>query len=195
MDAVTQWEILECVQRISEQYLLPVLEAMLHQFPFRVLGLFHADNGSEYVNHKVAALLEKLLVEFTRWRGADPNKRSATRSLHSVCTAFATLPTDYIRIAVFLHAVCSRVGNLRTTLHWLCKHFASNASHQTAENLVVEHKRMSNADSGLWMELVLVSRGYPVGQDRNFVRHLSDGHFNTLTGPASVRPVAWVAPR
>ncbi len=72
VDAVTQWEILGCVQRISEQYLLPVLEAMLHQFPFRVLG-FHADNGSEYVNHKVAALLEKLLVEFTRSR---PNRSS-----------------------------------------------------------------------------------------------------------------------
>ena len=31
--------------------ILPVLEAMLHQFPFRILG-FHADNGSEYINHE-----------------------------------------------------------------------------------------------------------------------------------------------
>lgn len=72
VDTVTQWEIVGCVARISEQHLLPVLEAMLHQFPFRVRG-FHADNGSEYVNHQVAAMLEKLLIEFTRSR---PNRSS-----------------------------------------------------------------------------------------------------------------------
>jgi len=76
VDAVTQWEIVGCTARISEQYLLPVLEAMLHQFPFRVVG-FHADNGSEFVNHTVAKLLDKLLVEFTRSR---PN-RSADNAL------------------------------------------------------------------------------------------------------------------
>lgn len=72
VDAVTQWEIVGCTSRISEQYLLPVLEAMLHQFPFRILG-FHADNGSEFVNHTVAKLLDKLLIEFTRSR---PNRSS-----------------------------------------------------------------------------------------------------------------------
>jgi transposase InsO family protein len=72
VDAVTQWEIVGCVARISEQHLLPVLEAMLHQFPFLILG-FHSDNGSEFVNHTVANLLNKLLVEFTRSR---PNRSS-----------------------------------------------------------------------------------------------------------------------
>jgi transposase InsO family protein len=72
VDAVTQWEIIGCASKISEQHLLPVLEAMLHQFPFLILG-FHADNGSEFVNHTVAKLLHKLLVEFTRSR---PNRSS-----------------------------------------------------------------------------------------------------------------------
>ena len=72
VDTVTQWEIVGCAARISEQHLLPVLEAMLHQFPFRILG-FHADNGSEYVNYQVAEMLEKLMVEFTRSR---PNRSS-----------------------------------------------------------------------------------------------------------------------
>ena len=68
VDAVTQWEVLGCTERISEQYLEPVLEAMLHQFPFPILG-FHADNGSEFINHMVARLLNKLLVgEFTKSR-------------------------------------------------------------------------------------------------------------------------------
>ena len=43
------------------------LEGLLGLFPFVIKG-FHADNGSEYVNHKVAALLEKLRAEFTRSR-------------------------------------------------------------------------------------------------------------------------------
>jgi len=67
---VTQWEVVGCAEGISERFLIPVLEAMLHQFPFRILG-FHSDNGSEYVNYTVARLLNKLLIEFTRSR---PNR-------------------------------------------------------------------------------------------------------------------------
>ncbi len=67
VDAVTQWQVVGCASKISEAYLLPVLEAMLEQFPFVVLG-FHVDNGSEYINHRVAKLLEKLHAEFTKSR-------------------------------------------------------------------------------------------------------------------------------
>ena len=67
VDTVTQWEVLGCVETIAENHMLPVLEAMLYQFPFRILG-FHSDNGSEYINHRVAAMLNKLLVEFTKSR-------------------------------------------------------------------------------------------------------------------------------
>lgn len=67
VDAVTQWEVVGCTARISEHFLSPVLEAMLHQFPFPILG-FHADNGSEFINHTVARLLNKLLAEFTKSR-------------------------------------------------------------------------------------------------------------------------------
>lgn len=67
VDTVTQWQVVGCVETISEQHLIPVLEAILHQFPFRIRG-FHCDNGSEFINNKVAELLEKLLVEFTKSR-------------------------------------------------------------------------------------------------------------------------------
>ena len=53
--------------RISEAYLLPVLENLLRQFPFRIQG-FHTDNGSEFINRTVAALLNKLLIEQTKSR-------------------------------------------------------------------------------------------------------------------------------
>jgi transposase InsO family protein len=67
VDTVTQWQVVGCVETIAERHLLPVLEAMLHQFPFRIRG-FHCDNGSEFINHTVARLLEKLRVEFTKSR-------------------------------------------------------------------------------------------------------------------------------
>ena len=67
VDTVAQWQVVGCVEAISEQHLLPVLEAMLHQFPFRILG-FHCDNGSEFINYQVAGMLEKLLIEFTKSR-------------------------------------------------------------------------------------------------------------------------------
>lgn len=67
VDTVTQWQIVGCVETISERHLLPVLEAMLHQIPFLVRG-FHCDNGSEFINYRVAGMLEKLRVEFTKSR-------------------------------------------------------------------------------------------------------------------------------
>lgn len=72
VDEITQWEVLGCTAKISEHYLIPVLQAMLRQFPFRVLG-FHSDNGSEYVNDPVASLLEKLRAEFTKSRPRRSN--------------------------------------------------------------------------------------------------------------------------
>jgi len=72
VDCVTQWEVVATVQTISEAHLLPVIRQMLEQFPFAILG-FHADNGSEYVNHRVAEMLEKLRIEFTRSRPRRSN--------------------------------------------------------------------------------------------------------------------------
>ena len=46
-----------CVETISERHLLPVREAMMHTFPFHILG-FHSDNASEFLNYCVAALRE-----------------------------------------------------------------------------------------------------------------------------------------
>jgi transposase InsO family protein len=67
VDEVTQWEIVAATPQISELWLLPVLEAVLQQFPFHIRG-FHSDNGSEFINQRVAAMLNKLLAEFTKSR-------------------------------------------------------------------------------------------------------------------------------
>jgi hypothetical protein len=49
VDQVTQWQVVGATPHISEAWLLPLLEDMLEQFPFRIRG-FHSDNGSEYIN-------------------------------------------------------------------------------------------------------------------------------------------------
>jgi transposase InsO family protein len=72
VDEVTQWEVVGAAAQISEAYLLPVLIAMLEQFPFRILG-FHSDNGSEFINHRVAEMLNKLLIEQTKSRPRHSN--------------------------------------------------------------------------------------------------------------------------
>jgi transposase InsO family protein len=72
VDEVTQWEVLGASEQISEAYLLPVLKGILAQFPFKIRG-FHSDNGSEFINHTVAGLLNKLLIEQTKSRPRHSN--------------------------------------------------------------------------------------------------------------------------
>ncbi len=63
----------------GEAWLLPVLGAMLEQFPFTIRG-FHSDNGSEFINHTVATLLNKLLVEQTKSRPRRSNDNGLVES-------------------------------------------------------------------------------------------------------------------
>jgi hypothetical protein len=72
VDEVTQWQVVGAAAYISEGWLIPVLEAMLRQFPFRIIG-FHSDNGSEFINRTVAQLLNKLFVEQTKSRPRHSN--------------------------------------------------------------------------------------------------------------------------
>jgi transposase InsO family protein len=72
VDSVSQWQVEACVEGISEAFLLPVLATIIGQFPFVIKG-FHSDNGSEYINHKVAELLNKLCIEQTKSRSRQSN--------------------------------------------------------------------------------------------------------------------------
>lgn len=72
VDEVTQWQIVVATPRIAESFLMPVLESMLRQFPFRIQG-FHSDNGSEFLNKTVAHLLDKLRIGQTKSRPRHSN--------------------------------------------------------------------------------------------------------------------------
>jgi len=75
VDEVTQWEIVGCVPRITDEYMEPLLEAMLEQLPFAVVN-FHSDNGSEYINEKVAKILNRLKVKQTKSRPRKSNDQA-----------------------------------------------------------------------------------------------------------------------
>ena len=79
VDCVTQFQLVATCEKISEAYLLPVIRKLLEEFPFAILG-FHADNGSEYINYKVAKLLEKLRIEFTKSRPRQSNDNALAES-------------------------------------------------------------------------------------------------------------------
>lgn len=79
VDEVTQWELIGCVEGISEQFLAPLLELLIQQFPFRIIEL-HSDNGSEYINKTVARLLQKLLIAQTKSRPRRSNDNALAES-------------------------------------------------------------------------------------------------------------------
>ena len=68
VDEVTQFQCIGSVEHIHAACLAPVLDALLRAFPFTLHG-FHADNGSEFINREVAALLQALHIDaFTKSR-------------------------------------------------------------------------------------------------------------------------------
>ena len=72
VDEVTQWDIVVCVEHISEYFLEKALEEAFEQFPFGVIN-FHSDNGSEYINKTVSKLLKDAYIKQTKSRSRHSN--------------------------------------------------------------------------------------------------------------------------
>jgi transposase InsO family protein len=79
VDEITQFEITFAVEKISESYLLPGLQAAMEELPFKIRG-FHSDNGSEFINKNVAELLNKMNIEFTKSRSRQSNDNALVES-------------------------------------------------------------------------------------------------------------------
>jgi transposase InsO family protein len=79
VDEVTQWEMLAIVGNISEYALAPIVETLISLYPF-VIHEFHSDNGSEFINHVVAALIAKLYARFTKSRARHSNDNALVES-------------------------------------------------------------------------------------------------------------------
>ncbi len=98
VDEVTQWEVVASVEKISESYLVPVVEIMLSAFPFVVQG-FHTDNGSEFINWPVAKMLNSLLIRFTKSRPRHSNDNGLVESKNGAVVrkhlGYAHIPQSY----------------------------------------------------------------------------------------------------
>ena len=72
VDEIVQWEVAGAAEKITDTHLLPLLEKIIASYPYRIIN-FHADNGSEYVNSKVAEMLNNLLIKLTKSRPRHSN--------------------------------------------------------------------------------------------------------------------------
>jgi transposase InsO family protein len=120
VDCVTQWEVVATCEKLSEAYLLPVIGALLAAFPFTLLG-FRADNGSEYINHQVAAMLEKLRVEFTKSRPRHSNDNGLAETKNGAvvrkCFGYSHIPQP---CATQVNAFCEEHLNPYLNFHRPC---------------------------------------------------------------------------
>jgi transposase InsO family protein len=120
VDSVTQFQLVATCEKISETYLLPVIRQRLEEFPFVILG-FHADNGSEYINYKVALLLEKLRIEFNKSRPRHSNDNALAESKNGAVVrkhlGYAHLPQPF---AVQVNTVCAQHLNPYVNFHRPC---------------------------------------------------------------------------
>ena len=109
VNSISQWQVEACVQGISEAFLLPVLELVIEQFPFVIEG-FHSDNASEYINHKVAKLLEKLRIEQTKSRSRQSNDNALAESKNASVVrkhmGYAHIPKKYAQPINIFYQKC-----------------------------------------------------------------------------------------
>jgi transposase InsO family protein len=121
VDCVTQYEGVATCERIREAFLIPVLEALLQSFPFAILG-FHSDNGSEFINHQVAKLLNKLLIEEqTKSRSRHSNDNAQAESKNGAIVrkhlGYSPIPQ---RFASLVNAFCRDHLNPYVNFHRPC---------------------------------------------------------------------------
>ena len=121
VDCVTQYEGVATCERISEVFLIPVLETLLQSFPFAILG-FHSDNGSEFINHQVAKLLNKLLIEEqTKSRSRHSNDNAQAESKNGAIVrkhlGYGHIPQ---RFANLVNAFCRDHLNPYVNFHRPC---------------------------------------------------------------------------
>ena len=121
VDCVTQYEGVATCERISEAFLIPVLEESLKSFPFVILG-FHSDNGSEFINAPVVKLLNKLLIEEqTKSRSRHSNDNAQAESKNNAIVrkhlGYSYIPQPF---ASLVNAFCRDHLNPYINFHRPC---------------------------------------------------------------------------
>ena len=120
--------------------MLPVLEMVIGQFPVKIEG-FHSDNGSEYVNHKVAKMLEKLRIEKTKSRSRNSNDNALAESKNASVVrkhmGYSHIPQKYAKP---INAFYQEVFNDWLNLHRPCLFATEVVSDKGKVKKVYKHK-------------------------------------------------------
>lgn len=144
------------MQGISEAFLLPILGLVLSQFPFAVFG-FHSDNGAEYINGRVAELLQKLLIEQTKSRSRRSNDNALAESKNASVVrrhmGYSHIPK---RFAQPINDFYERVFNPWLNLHRPCM-FATEVI--TDKGKIVKRYRHADVMTPLAKLMALTAQG------------------------------------
>jgi hypothetical protein len=79
IDEITQWEVVFCVERITEECMRQALPLIFDQYPFLIFN-FHSDRGSETINYLVADYLQRLSIKQTKSRSCHTNDNALVES-------------------------------------------------------------------------------------------------------------------
>ncbi len=86
---------------INDQFMLPALRSLLEQLPFLIKG-FHAENGSEYINYKVAEILNGLMIHLTKYRPRHSNDNALAESKNNAVVrkafGYAHIPQQHAEL-------------------------------------------------------------------------------------------------
>ena len=181
VDCVTQFEVVATCERISEAFLIPVLEELLHSFPFKIFG-FHSDNGSEYINRHVAELLHKLLIEeHTKSRSRQSNDNAQAESKNGSIVrkhfGYSHIPQRFARV---VNEFCREHLNPYINFHRPCL-FAETITDKkgtTAQTLPLP------TDEDALREAQILARRRAIPQALRFNRDFSCGYSPERINPS-----------
>jgi hypothetical protein len=138
IDEVLQWELVVCVEGISEQFLKPALETILICFPFVILN-FHSDNGSEYINYAVAAILNLMTIGQTKSRSRKCNDNALVEGKNGsiVRKWFGRnhIPRNF---APMINVFCQKYLNTYLNFHRPCGFSTTQTDHKGKQKKVYE---------------------------------------------------------
>lgn len=72
VDEVVQFEMVGATEKLTVEFMVPLLIRLIDSYPF-IIKEFHADNGSEIINHTVADLFNELLIVLSKSRPRKSN--------------------------------------------------------------------------------------------------------------------------
>ena len=140
IDEVTQFEFIGAVELITEEFLIPLLKKILEIYPFKILG-FHTDNGSEYINKHVVALLNKLLINLTKSRPRHSNDNALVESKNgSIIRKWLSYGFIHKQFAPLLNGFYFGCFNTYLNFHRPCAFATISTNHRGKEIKMYKHQ-------------------------------------------------------